>query len=238
MGSYFLLHGLPWPRDQTKSPALLADSLLSEPPGKLHIPFYCSCSVTQLCPTLATPWTAARQTSLSFTISWSLLKLVSVESVMPSNHLILCCPLLLLPSIFPSIRVFSTESAFHIRWSKHWSFSFSISPSNEYSGWCPLVLTGLISLQSKGSQESPPTPQFENSNSLVLSFLYGPTLTSIHDYWKNHIFDYTDLGGKVIGALFIVLMEMESYCINFSQPSLLWILNGSTSQWIWIHLNL
>ena len=81
-----------------------------------------------------TPQTAARQTSLSFTISWSLLKLVSIELVMPSNHLILCCPLFLLPSIFPSIRVFSNELALYIRWSKYWSFSFSISPSNEHAG--------------------------------------------------------------------------------------------------------
>ena len=80
------------------------------------------------------PWTAASQPSLSFTISQSLLKLMSIELVMPSNHLILCLPLLLLPSIFPSIRVFSSESARHIRWPKYWSFSFSISPSNEYSG--------------------------------------------------------------------------------------------------------
>ena len=81
----------------------------------------------------ATPWNVARQASLSFTISWSLLRLMSIESVMPSNHLILCCPLLLLPSIFPSIRVFSNELALHIRWPKYWSFNFSISPSNEYS---------------------------------------------------------------------------------------------------------
>ena len=82
----------------------------------------------------ATPWTAVCQASLSFTISWSLLKLMSIESMMPSNHLILCHPLILLPSIFPSIRVFSNESALCIRWPKYWSFSFSISPSNEYSG--------------------------------------------------------------------------------------------------------
>ena len=81
----------------------------------------------------ATSWTTAHQASLSFTISWSLLILVSIELVMPSNHLFLCCPLLLLPSIFPSIRVLSTEPVFHIRWPKYWSFSFSISPSNEYS---------------------------------------------------------------------------------------------------------
>ena len=82
----------------------------------------------------ATPWIAARQACLSFTISRSLLKLMSIESVMPSNHLILCRPLLLLPSVFPSIRVFSSESVLPIRWSKYWSFPFSISPSNEYSG--------------------------------------------------------------------------------------------------------
>ena len=98
----------------------------------------------------ATPWTAARQASLSFTISWSLLKLLSIELVMPSNHLILCCPLLLLPSIFPRIRVFSSESALCIRWPKYWKFSFSISPSNELQGWFPFVLTDLISLLSKG----------------------------------------------------------------------------------------
>ena len=96
------------------------------------------------------PWTAARHASLSFTTSWSLLKLISLKSVMPSNHLILCHPLLLLPLIFPSIRVFSNESALHIRWPKYWSFSFSISPSNEYSDWFPLGLTGLISLWPKG----------------------------------------------------------------------------------------
>ena len=80
------------------------------------------------------PWTTVRQASLSITNSWSLLKLTSIKSVMPSSHLILCCPLLLLPSIFPSIRVFSNESVLRIRWPKYWSFSFSISPSNEYSG--------------------------------------------------------------------------------------------------------
>ena len=95
-----------------------------------------------------TSWTASHQASLSFTISQSLLKLMSIESAMPSNHLILCRPLLLLPSIFPSIRVFSKESVLHIRWPKYWSFSFSISPSNEHSQF-PSGLTSLISLQSK-----------------------------------------------------------------------------------------
>ena len=91
-------------------------------------------SVAQSCLTLCEPWTVAHQASLSITISWSLLELMSIKSVMSSNHLILCCPLILLPSIFPSIRVFSNELALHIRWPKYWSFSFSISPSKEYSG--------------------------------------------------------------------------------------------------------
>jgi len=97
-----------------------------------------------------TSWTAAHQASLSITNSQSLLKLISIKSVMPCNLLILFCPLLLLPSIFPSIRVFSNESVLHIRWPQYWSFSFSISASNQYSGLIPLGLTGLISLQSKG----------------------------------------------------------------------------------------
>ena len=101
-------------------------------------------------PLFATPWNAAHQASLSITNSQSLLKLMSVESVMPSDHLILCHPLLLPPSVFPNIRVFSSESVLHIRWRKYWSFSFNISPSNEYSGLISLGFTGWISLQSKG----------------------------------------------------------------------------------------
>ena len=114
--------------------------------------------------------------------SWSLHKLMSNESVMPSNHLILCRPLLLLPSIFPSIRVFSNESALCIRWLKYWSFSFNISPSNEYSQLISFRMDWLESLRD--SQESSPTPQFKSINSLALSFLHSPTLTSIHVYWK------------------------------------------------------
>ena len=111
----------------------------------------CCCSVPKSCLTLLRPpWTVALQASLSFSISQSLFKLMSTESVMLSNHLFTCHPLLLLPSIFPSIRVFSNESALHIRWPKYWSFSFSISHSNEESGLFPLGLTGLISLQFKG----------------------------------------------------------------------------------------
>ena len=105
---------------------------------------------------------------------------------MPSNHLILCHPLCL-HSLFPSIRVFSEESVLHIRWPKDWSFSFSISPSNEYSGLISFRIDWFDLLAVQGTlQESSLAPQFKNINSLVLSFLYSPTLTSIHDYWKNH----------------------------------------------------
>ena len=102
----------------------------------------------------ATPWTAAHQASLSITNSWSLLKLMSIELVMPSNHLILCCPLLLPPSIFPSIRVFSSESVLCIRWPKYWSFSFSISPSNEYSGLIFFRMDWLDLLAVQGTLKS------------------------------------------------------------------------------------
>ena len=135
-----------------------------------------------------TPWTAAYQASLSFTNSQSLLKLMSMESVMPFKHLILCRPLLT-PSIFPSICVFSNESFLHIRWPKFWSFSFSISPSNEYLGLISFRIGLLDPCNLRDSQESSPTPQFKSINSLVLSFLHTPTLTSIHDSWKNHSFD-------------------------------------------------
>ena len=107
-------------------------------------------SVTQLCWPFATPWIAACQASLSITNSQCLLKLISIESVMPSNHLILCSPLLLLPSIFPSIRVFSNESAVRIRWPKYWNFSSASVLPKSIQGWFPLALTGLISLLSKG----------------------------------------------------------------------------------------
>ena len=117
-----------------------------------------------------TPWTAARQASLSITNSQSLLKLMSIKSVMPSNHLTLCHPLLLLPSIFLSIRVFSNESVLHIKWPKCWSFIFSISPSNEYSGLISLRMDRLDLFAVQGTLKSSPTPQFESINSSVLSY--------------------------------------------------------------------
>ena len=119
----------------------------------------------------------------------SLPKPMSIESVMPSNHLILCRPLLLLPSIFPSFRVFSNESALHIRWPKYWSFSFNISPFNEYSELISFRMDWFDLLAVQGTRKSLLQHQFKSISSLVLSFLYSPTLTSIYDYWKNHSFD-------------------------------------------------
>ena len=142
------------------------------------------------------PWTAARQASLSITNCQSLLKPMSTESVMPSNCLILCHPLLLLPSVFPSIRVFSNESVLHIRWAKYWSFNFSISLSSEYSGLISFRMDWLDLLAVQGTLKN----RFQHHSSKAsafdasaLSFFYGPTLTSIHDYWKNHSFDEMDI---------------------------------------------
>ena len=133
--------------------------------------------------------TAACQAPLSITSSQSLLKLMSIESVMPSSHLILCCPLLLLPSIFRRIRVFPSESVLCIRWPKYCSFVFSISPSNKHPGLISFGMDWLDLPAVQGTQESSPTPQFKSIRSSALSFLYGPTLTSIHDHWKNRSFD-------------------------------------------------
>ena len=146
-------------------------------------------SVAPSCPSLWTLCTAARQASRSIPNSQSLLKLMYIQSVMPSNHFILCHHLLLLPSIFPTIRVFFNDSVLRIGWPKYWSFSFSISPSNEYSGLISFRRQAGFACSPRDSQESSPTPQFKSINSSTLSFLYGPTLTSIHDYWKNHSFD-------------------------------------------------
>ena len=151
---------------------------------------YCCCSVTKSCLALCDPMNCS-QVSLSFTVFRSLLKLMSIESVMPFNHLILCHPLLL-PSIFPIIKVFSNEYPLCIRWPKYWSFSFQlfqwIFKTNFFQDW--LVWSPC---SPRDSQESSLTPQFKRINSWVLSLLYGPTLTSVHDYWKNHSLANTDL---------------------------------------------
>ena len=146
-------------------------------------------SVTHFCPTLCRPMNC----SLSITNSRNLLKLMSIKSLMLSNYLILCHPLLLLPSLFLSTRVFSNESAIPIMWPKYWSFSINISPSSEYLGLITLGMTSWSLCSPRDSQESSPTPQFKSINFSVLSLFYSPSLTFIHDYCKNHSFDYTDL---------------------------------------------
>ena len=130
------------------------------------------CSVTKSCPILCNPWAAACQFPLFFTISWSLLKYISIESMMPFDHVILCCPFSFCLQSFPVLSI-------------------------NIQDWFPLGLTGLISLKSRDSQESSPAPQFKSINSSVLSLLYGPALTSVHDYRKNHSFVYMDLLGNI-----------------------------------------
>ena len=143
-----------------------------------------------------TPWIAARQASLSITNSWSLLKLMSIESVMPFNHLILCHPLVLLPSLFPGIRVFSNDSTLRIRWPKYWSFSFNISPSNEHPGLISFRMDWLDLLAVQGTLKS----LLQHHSSKASIFRHSafftetqhhrtPTLTSMHDHWKNHSLD-------------------------------------------------
>ena len=138
-----------------------------------------------------TPWTAARQAPLSITISQSLLKLMSIELMMPSNHLILCHPLLFLLSIFPSIRIFSNESVLRIRWPKYWTFSFSISPSNEYSGLISFRIHWFDLLVVQGTLKS--LLQHYNSKALILQcsafFMVQLSHPYVTDYWKNHSFN-------------------------------------------------
>ena len=139
-----------WSRDQTSISCIAGGFYTAEPLGKT----FSSIQLLSHLRLFVTPWTAARQASLSITNSLSLLKFMSIKSVMPFNYLILCCPLLLLPSIFPSIRVFSNESVLHIRWPKYWSFSFSISPSNEYSGLISFRMDWLDLLAVQGTLKS------------------------------------------------------------------------------------
>ena len=139
----------------------------------------------------ATTWIVAHQASLSITNSRNSLRLTPIESVIPSSHLILCRPLLLLPPVPPNIRVFSNESTLHMRWPKYWSFSFSIHHSIQRNPRADLLQNGLVGspCSPRDSQESSPTTQFKSNNSLALSFLHSPTLTSIQDHWKNHSLD-------------------------------------------------
>ena len=145
--------------------------------------------------------------SLPSTISQSLLKFMSIKLVRPSNHLILCLPLFLLPSVFPSIRIFSGELALCIRWPKYWSFSFSISTSSEQS-WFPLGLIGLNALLSKGLSRVFSRTTVWKDQFFDAQLFYGPILTSIHDYWKNHSFDSTDL---LMSLLFNTLSSLSQF---------------------------
>ena len=135
-----------------------------------------------------------------------------IESVVLLNHFILCCPFLL-PSVFPSMRVFSNESALRIRWPKYWSFSFSISPSNEYSGLISFRIAWLHLPSVQGTLKS--LLQHKIS-SLALNLLYGPTFTSIHDYWKNHSFNFTDLCRQSV-CFFICCLDLS--CLSFQGAS-------------------
>ena len=154
----------------------------------------------------ATPWTAARQSSLSITNSWSLLKLMSIESVMPSNHLILCHPLLLLPSIFPSTRVFSDESALHIMWPKYWSFSFNISPSNEHPGLISFRMVWLDLLAAQGILKC--LLQHHSSKASILRRSAFFTVQLSHPYMTTALTRQTFVG-KVMSLLF----NMPSRCV-------------------------
>ena len=154
----------------------------------------------------ATPWTAARRASLSITNSWSLLKFVSIESVMRSNHLILCCPLLLLPSIFPSIRVFSNESVLRNRWPKYWSFSFSLNHSNEYSGLISFRMDWLDLLAVQRTLKS--LLQYHSSKASILQCSAFFTVQLSHPYMttgKTIVLTIQTFAGKVISLLFNVL---------------------------------
>jgi len=156
-----------------------------------------------------TPWTTAYQASLYITNSWSLLKLMSIESVMPSNHLILCCPLLLLPSIFPSIRIFSNESVLHIRWPKYWSFSFSISLSNEYSGLISFRMDWLDLLAVQGTLKS--LLQHHSSKASILWCSAFFTVQFSHPYMtieKTTALTRRTFVGKVMSLLFNMLSRM------------------------------
>ena len=170
---------------------------------------------------------AAFQASLSIINSQSLLKRMFIESVIPYSHLIISRPLLLLPSIFPSIRVFSNEPILHIRWPNYWTFSFSISTSNEYSGLISFRIDRLY-LLAVHCEESSSTRQFKSINSLAFSFLYSPTLTSIHDYSKNTALIRQSFIGKVMSLLFNMLSRMVTTFLPRSKSLLIsWLQSSS-----------
>ena len=165
-------------------------------------------SVAQSCQTLCNPMDCSMPGVAVLYQLLELGQLMSIKLVIPSNHLILCHPLLLLPSIFPNNRVFSNESVLHISWPKYWRFNFSIVLPMNIQDWFPLGWLGGSPCSPRDSQEFFPTPQFKSINSSVLSFLYSPTLTSIHDCWKNHILTRWTFVGKVMSLLFNMLSKV------------------------------
>ena len=172
---------------------------------------YCTVLCLSLCCVwlFVTPWTAICQASLSFTISWSLLKLMSIGSVMPSNHLILCHPLFLLPSIFPSIRIFSNESVLHIRWPKNWTFSFNISPSNEYWGLTSFRMDWLDLLAVQGTLKNLLQHHSSKASILWLSDFFVVQL--LHPYMttrKTVALTRRTFVGKVMSLLLNVLSTL------------------------------
>ena len=183
-----------------------------------------TCSVAQSCLTLCDPWTAARQAPLSFTISQSLLKPMSVELVMPSNYLILCRPLLILPPIFPSIGVFSNESALHIRWPKYWSFSFSISPSNEYLGLISFRMDWLDLLAVQGALKS--LLQHHSSKASVLqhSAFFMVQLSHPHiTTRKSTALTIRIFVSKVMSLLFNTLFKVKAFLPKSKHLLILWL---------------
>ena len=179
-----------------------------------------------------TLWTTACQASLSFTISWSLLRFINTELVMPANHFIHCLPLLLLPSIFPSIRIFSNESAFHIRWPKYWSFSFSISPSNEYSGLISFRMDWIDFLTVQGTLKS--LLQHYNSKASIHwhSAFFMVQLSHLYLLVKPKLWLYTPLSAKWCLCFSI-------HCLGLSelplQGSSIFSFHGGSHrpQWFW-----
>ena len=168
----------------------------------LHVKYFSSVQSLSHVQLFVTPWTTAHQASLSITNSWSSPKPKSIKPVMPSNHLILCCPLLLLRSIFPSIKVFSNESALHIRWPKYWSFSFSISPSNEHSELISFRMDCLDLLAVQGTLKS--LLQHHSSKASILQCSAFSIVQLSHPYMTTgkNSFDYTDLCGQSNGFAF------------------------------------
>ena len=189
---------------------------------------YRCCSITKSCPTVCDPMDCSMPSFPVLQHFQNLLKLMSIESVMPSSHLTLWHPLLL-SSIFPSIKVFSNKSALRIRWPKNWSFSFSISLSNEYSVLIFLRIDwfDLLAVQEFSSMFS--STIIQRINSLALSLLYGPNLTSVYDYWKNHNLDYTDLCQQRAALLFNILSRFVIAFLPRSNSLLIsWLYSPST----------